>query len=309
MKSIHPQTEKGRSTLAKESATATNQTPSKEMIDMNKTTFSPGDRVEHDATGTLGTIQSTNNISAVIDWDEGSAYTPGDILPIEDLLHAHKFPIGSTVVMNQEVCPFDNVEGTGTVVAMPDSRQLDHYPALGFVAVRWHDQERYPGTSAPYDPDFLKAVMTFEQWNEAAEDLDPALDATAVEQFKATGWESSPVGLEAFTDIQLHEELARRKYDHEAAQMTAWLAKPVGHHASKCEWTHRVICAIQIVRTQEPAYSINRLAMITEIPISILKGRLNGRGVITVQDVCRISTAMDVPIMDILTLSEKGETK
>lgn len=39
MKPIHPQIEKGRSTLAKESATATNQTHNKEMIDMNKTTF------------------------------------------------------------------------------------------------------------------------------------------------------------------------------------------------------------------------------------------------------------------------------
>lgn len=41
MKQIHPQTEKGRSSLTKESATATNQTSSKEMIDMNKTTSTP----------------------------------------------------------------------------------------------------------------------------------------------------------------------------------------------------------------------------------------------------------------------------
>lgn len=92
-------------------------------------------------------------------------------------------------------------------------------------------------------------------------------------------------------------------------QMTEWLVKPVGHHASKCEHTHRTICAIQIIRTQEPVMSINELADAAGIPRTTLRDRLSGRSVITVTNVCSIAIALCVPMSEIFALSEMGEIR
>ncbi|WP_411733484.1 helix-turn-helix domain-containing protein [Paeniglutamicibacter sp.] len=115
--------------------------------------------------------------------------------------------------------------------------------------------------------------------------------------------------IEAITDVELIEELSRRRNDHEAVAMTAWLAKPIGHHASTCERTHRMICAMQIVRTRQSAYSVGLLADEIGTPRSTLRARLNGTGIITVTDICRISMAYGVPMPDLYALAEKGEIK
>lgn len=53
---------------------------------MSNHTFTPGQRVEHDATGVRGTLTSTNGVSAVVQWDAAGVAMPADILPVTDLV-------------------------------------------------------------------------------------------------------------------------------------------------------------------------------------------------------------------------------
>lgn len=115
------------------------------------------------------------------------------------------------------------------------------------------------------------------------------------------------------TDFYDEDELSQRLRENEVAahqwqvrQMTEWLAKPIGPKVTPGDDVHRVICAIQIIREQVPAYSINKLAAEAKIPRSTLKDRLKGNSVLTVKDVFLVARAMDVSAVDIFELSAKG---
>lgn len=191
-----------------------------------------------------------------------------------------EFPVGTSVVMDHETCPFEFIVGTGTVVALPDSPDLEHL-AGRCVSVRWDDQERYPGVSAPYDPAFLKALIPASEFE--AHQIQLAEDRSL--------------------------EVAAAAHQWQVQKMNEWMAKPIGKKALPGDSLHRVICAVQIIREQAPAYSINELADKSGIPRSTLKSKLRGNSGLTTVDVFRLARAMDVKATDILALSEKGHAE
>ena len=52
---------------------------------MSNHTYTPGDPVIHDTTGEHGTLTSTNQVSAVVEWNGAGGNKPADILPVTDL--------------------------------------------------------------------------------------------------------------------------------------------------------------------------------------------------------------------------------
>ncbi|BCW85054.1 hypothetical protein NicSoilE8_27270 [Arthrobacter sp. NicSoilE8] len=89
-------------------------------------------------------------------------------------------------------------------------------------------------------------------------------------------------------------------------QMGKWLARPIGPKVTHGDDTHRVICAIQVIREQVPVYSIGKLARKAGIARSTLTDRLNGTSVLTATDVFLVARAMDVSAADIFELAAKG---
>ena len=96
---------------------------------MSNHTLTPGQRVEHDATGELGTLTSTNGVSAVVQWDTTGGKNPADILPVTDLVAAF--------------LPGDRVSdrGNGRLGAVADDPAMTaEYP--GMVPVHWDNGYR-----------------------------------------------------------------------------------------------------------------------------------------------------------------------
>ncbi|GAA4047652.1 hypothetical protein GCM10023063_38770 [Arthrobacter methylotrophus] len=135
------------------------------------------------------------------------------------------------------------------------------------VAVQWHIYDDGM-VSAPYEPVFLEPVEPHRE------------------------------------EIRLEVEAAAHQW--QVRQMAEWLAKPIGHKVTPGDFVHRIICAVQIIREQVPAYSVSKLAVESGISRSTLRDRLNGNSVLTVTDLYRVAVAMDVSAIDIMELANKG---
>jgi transcriptional regulator with XRE-family HTH domain len=104
---------------------------------------------------------------------------------------------------------------------------------------------------------------------------------------------------------EMRLEAVAAAHQWQVRQMAVWLAKPIGPKVTHGDDVHRIICAIQIIREQVPAYSVSQLARKSGIPRSTLRDKLNGNSVLTVTDLFQVASAMDVSGVDIMELSAK----
>lgn len=109
---------------------------------MSKSTFTPGELVVHEATGERGTLISTNQVSAVVEWDTTGGKNPADILPVSDIEPAAA-----------QFSPGDRVSdrGNGRLGTVADDpAMLEEYP--GYFPVLWDGDTRsvaHPSILAP----------------------------------------------------------------------------------------------------------------------------------------------------------------